>query len=114
MAYERKAPRFSVNFRSTFAGEQLAGRGIITNLSVGGCSIESTITLPVHSTVGLHIQVPDSRWPLQVDRAIVRWVRGSMFGLEFESLSPAETDRLQHLLHDLEQEPLVIMRHPAQ
>ncbi|MEQ1792816.1 MAG: PilZ domain-containing protein [Nitrospira sp.] len=113
MGYSRKSPRFDVNFGSTFAGEFLAGQGTITNLSVGGCSIESKITLTAQSVVGLKIQLPDSQWPLEVEQAVVRWVRGNIFGLEFQLLSETETTRLQHLLHDLDQGPLVVMQRPA-
>ena len=66
MGYHRKSPRFDVNFGSTFADDTLAGQGTIINLSVGGCSIESKITLPAQSIVGLQIQLPDSQGPLVV------------------------------------------------
>lgn len=113
MGYHRKSPRFDVNFGSTFAGDTLAGQGTITNLSVGGCSIESKITLPAQSVVGLQIQLPDSRWPLEVKEAVVRWVRGNTFGLEFQLLSEPDTTRLQQLLQDLDQGPLVVMHRAA-
>lgn len=113
MAYQRKSPRFEVNFGSTFAGELLAGQGTVTNLSLGGCSIESNITLPPGSTIGLKIALPDSSWPLEVERAVVRWVRGNLFGLEFNSLSDAETTRLHQLIQDLDQGPLVVMQRPV-
>lgn len=110
MADIRKHPRFPVHFGSTFSGQQFAGQGTIANLSVGGCSIESTITLTPKSALGLHIQLPDSRWPLQIERAVVRWTRGTTFGVEFESMTTAETERLQQLIQDLEQGPLVVMQ----
>lgn len=113
MGYHRKNQRVDVNFGGTFAGEVFAGQGTITNLSVGGCSIESKITLPAQSVVGLKIELPDSQWPLEIERAVVRWVRGNTFGLEFETLSKPDTTRLQHLLCDLGQGPLVIMQRPA-
>ena len=102
MGYERKATRFPVKFGSTFAGEQLAGQGTITNLSAGGCSIESTITLTVQSMVGLHIHIPAAPLPLQIEHATVRWAWGNLFGLQFERMAQSEIDRLQHILHNLE------------
>lgn len=113
MGYHRKHPRFEVNFGSVFAGELLAGTGTIINLSVSGCSVASKSTPPAHSVVGLKVQLPDSSWPLEVERAVVRWSRGTTFGLEFESLSESETTRLQQLLQDLDQGPLVVMHRPA-
>jgi hypothetical protein len=106
----RKHPRFPVDFGSTFSGEQFAGQGTIANLSVGGCSIESKVTLTAKSSLALHIQLPDSQWPLQIDRAMVRWARGNTFGVEFEQMSQADIDRLHQLIQDLEQGPLVVMQ----
>jgi PilZ domain len=107
----RKHPRFPVDFGSTFSGEQFAGRGTITNLSVGGCSIESKVILTAKSSLAIHIQLPDSRQPLQIDRAVVRWARGNTFGVEFERISQDDTDRLHQLIHGLDQGPLVVMQH---
>jgi hypothetical protein len=102
----RKHPRFPVDFGSTFSGEQFAGQGTIANLSVSGCSIESKVTLTAKSNLALHILLPDSRRPLQIDRALVRWARGNTFGVEFEQMSQADTDRLHQLVQDLEQSRL--------
>ena len=65
----RKHPRFPVYFGSTFSGEQFAGQDTIANLLVDGCCIELKVTLTAKSSIVLHIQLPDSRWPLQIDRA---------------------------------------------
>lgn len=113
MAYIWKSPRFDVNFWSAFAGEMPAGLGTIANLSVGGCSIASRITLPPQSVAGLQIQLPDSRWPLEVEQAVVRWVRGTTFGLELQTLSDPDTARLQQLRCDLDQGPLVVTQRPV-
>lgn len=113
MGYTRKNPRFDVNFGSTFSGQCLAGQGTITNLSVGGCSIESPVTPGTQSVVGLKIQLPDSQWPLEIGQAVVRWTRGNTFGLEFQALSEEDVMRLQQLLYDLDQGPLVVMHRTA-
>jgi PilZ domain-containing protein len=110
MSETRKHPRFPVHFGSTFSGEQIAGQGTIANLSIGGCSIESKVTLSAQSRLALHIDLPDSRWPLQIEGATVRWVRGNTFGLEFEQISPGSIDRLHRLVEDMQQGPLVMMR----
>lgn len=107
----RKHPRFPVDFGSTFSGEQFAGRGTITNVSVGGCNIESKVILTAKSSLALHIQLPDSQWPLKIDRAVVRWARGNSFGVEFEQMSQGDVDRLYRLIQDLEQGPMAVMQH---
>ncbi|MBI3355417.1 MAG: PilZ domain-containing protein [Nitrospirae bacterium] len=105
----RKHPRFSVNFGSSFSAEQIVGQGTIANLSVGGCSIESKVILTAKSSLAIHVQLPDSRRPLQIDRAVVRWARGNTFGVEFQQMS--QTDQLHQLIHDLEQSPMAVMQH---
>ncbi|ALA58851.1 PilZ domain-containing protein [Nitrospira moscoviensis] len=106
----RKDPRFPVDFGSSFSGEQVAGRGMIANLSVGGCRLESNVTLAPDTRLALNIRLPDSRWPLQIDQAVVRWARHGTVGVEFQTISRTELNRLQHLLQDLEQGPLVLMQ----
>lgn len=110
MGNSRKHPRFPVNFGSTFSGEQFASQGTITNLSLGGCSIESKVTLTNKSNLVLQIPLPNSQAPLQIDRAVVRWVRGNSFGVEFEQIPQADMDRLHQLIQDLEQGRPVIVQ----
>ena len=101
MTYERKVRRFDVQFVGTFAGDHLAGQGTITTLSAGGCSIESAITLPVQSVVTLHIAFPPNAPPIHVEQAIVRWSRGTSFGLEFIAVPEEDRHRLLHFLQQL-------------
>lgn len=104
MGYERKAQRFDVQFGSTFAGDHLAGQGTITNLSSGGCSIESAITLPVDSVIGLNMAVPNGGGRIHIERAVVRWTRGTTFGLEFTDVPARDRDQLHQLLLSLARE----------
>jgi len=106
----RKDPRFPVDFGSSFAGDLVAGQGTVANLSLGGCSITSTARPTADSRLALRIQLPDSRWPLEVEQARVRWTRERTFGVAFEQISRADMERLRRLIHDLEQGPLVVMR----
>ncbi|HEY6085312.1 MAG TPA: hypothetical protein VIU63_07930 [Nitrospira sp.] len=42
--------------------------------------------------------LPDQHeWPLVVEKAIVRWVMGQEFDLEFLSMSAPELTRIRHL-----------------
>jgi hypothetical protein len=50
------------------------------------------------------IFVPGLDWPLRIDEAQVRWVRGSTFGVEFVKLSGEERVKLNHLVKALEAE----------
>lgn len=35
----RKHPRFEVNVPVDYSGDEIAGKGAVTNLSLGGCAI---------------------------------------------------------------------------
>ncbi|ULA62592.1 MAG: PilZ domain-containing protein [Nitrospira sp.] len=113
MEHHRQCPRFDVNFESTFASDTFAGQGTITNLSMGGCSIEANIALPAQSLVDLQIQLPGFPRPLRIEQGVVRWARGNTFGLEFHALSEPDTTCLQQLLQDLDQRPLAVGRQAA-
>jgi hypothetical protein len=42
--------------------------------------------------------LPDHEWELKLERAVVRWIEGKTFGLEFLSLRPAQRERIRLLL----------------
>ena len=80
----RATPRFRVQFRSTLsASTKLEGTGIMLDLSMGGCRIESPVTVEPGLSLKLRIYVPDVDWPLMIEAASVQWVSGQIFGLAF-------------------------------
>lgn len=44
------------------------------------------------------IFLPDFKWPLRIDQALVRWVDGNQLGLEFTSIRLAQRERLTNLI----------------
>ncbi len=46
----------------------------------------------------LSLYLPDFKWPLRVDQAIVRWIDGKQFGLEFTNIRLAQRERLRGLI----------------
>lgn len=97
----RKFPRFRVQFRSTFTGRQIEGEGKATDLSQGGCRIESDISITASTTLELRLYVPGLDWPLRVEQAVVKWARGREFGLEFVRILPDEEKTLHRVVKDL-------------
>lgn len=98
----RKYPRFRVQFRSTFTGDQIEGEGKATDLSQGGCQMESEVSIPASTTLEMRLYVPDLDWPMRVEQAAVKWARGGEFGLEFVRILPDEEKTLQRVVKDLE------------
>ena len=100
---ERRAmPRLRVQFRTTFSDfTKLEGIGVLLDLSMGGCRIESPIPVVPGVSMELRIHVPDLDWPLMVESASVQWVRGQTFGLAFFRITETEQQRLGQVITKL-------------
>lgn len=100
----RVQPRFTTQFRSTFAGQRQEGQGRTLDISVGGCKIESEMKVELGAKFECRLHVPGLDWPLRIDEATVRWVDSNTFGIGFTRISQGEFDKLQTVLKKLEQE----------
>jgi len=101
---KRAQPRFTAQFRSTFSGGQREGHGRTLDLSVGGCRIETDMPVVIGAAFECRIYAPSLDWPLRIDEAQVRWVRGNTFGVEFAKLREEERIKLSRLVKALEAE----------
>jgi hypothetical protein len=103
-AEKRRQPRFTAQFRSTFSGGPREGQGKTLDLSDGGCRIETDQAVVVGTAFECRIYVPGLNWPLRIDEARVRWVKGKTFGLEFTSILPDEQVKLKQVITNLKDE----------
>jgi hypothetical protein len=96
----RQFPRFRVKFSVTlsFSRGRDAGEGTLANLSVGGACVASNKRVSQGDFVSLQIYVPGHEFPIVVQSAAVRWVRGVEFGVEFLKLTDEQRRRLDDLL----------------
>jgi hypothetical protein len=94
-------PRFTAQFRSTFSGGQREGQGKTLDLSDGGCRIESDQPVVAGASFECRIYAPGLSWPLRIDEAQVRWVKGNTFGLQFTAMHPDERVKLKQLIVNL-------------
>jgi hypothetical protein len=101
IAEQRKHRRHSVNFQGVFSSDTVkAEEGVVQDLSLGGCRVGSEIPMPADTTIHLQIR-PRQAPPIYVPSAIVRWVRGSAFGVQFQELAEHESKALTRLLWSL-------------
>jgi peptidoglycan/xylan/chitin deacetylase (PgdA/CDA1 family) len=102
----RMSERFPVRVDVIFFayGTDTEGKGIIADLSKGGCHMESDAQPNPGAELRLSILMPDYTWPMKVDRAIVRWVKGRHFGVEFLSMHSSQRDRLTRFIMKVKQE----------
>lgn len=101
MEDRRAMPRLRVQFRTTFADASLEGIGLMHDLSLGGCRIESSVSVVPGFSLELHIHVPHLECPIMIEAASVQWVGGLMFGLAFFQLKEGERQRLEEVIKGL-------------
>ena len=98
MLKDRRGRRLELSCRMFFFGEDdFEGEATLVDLSMGGCKVSSPIGLHTGMLLKVSIFLPDHRWPLRVEQAIVRWVDDA-FGLEFTSIRLAQGERLRALI----------------
>jgi PilZ domain len=96
---ERRGRRLPLNRRLFFFGdEEFEGEASILDISTNGCRATSLTEVKVGVLLKLSLFLLDQPWPLRIDEAIVRWVDGQSFGLEFVGIRPAQRERLRAIL----------------
>ncbi len=98
----RKDQRFVVqggaNVREV--GKNIPQWTMLHDLSMGGCYVETTAPLPVHSRIEISIQVGDIRIDAKGAVTVKHPLVG--MGIKFAEMSPLNRDRLRHLIGSLE------------
>ena len=69
------------------------------DFSDGGCRIETEQAMIVGATFECRIYTPGLKWPLHIDEAEVRWVRGKTFGVQFTSIQSDEMSEAEAGYH---------------
>ncbi|MDH4084106.1 MAG: PilZ domain-containing protein [Nitrospira sp.] len=99
--------RVSTEYPSCYLLGQVLRQSIIRDISLNGVRIQSLSDLPRNPLVMIRLWLPDQQDSLDIDQAIVRWVRGQEFGVQFVSLSNEADFRLAaHIERVLEQQPV--------
>jgi CheY-like chemotaxis protein len=98
----RAHPRFPVNHAVVFTG-RVDGHGIVSDLSLGGCHIQSPCVVRPDTYLTVLLTLPDIVQPLKINVAVVRWTRPGVFGLEFRYLELPVRERLARYVSMLSQ-----------
>lgn len=96
--YSRTYHRFPLFYPVIFGGVPFVGEGILTNLSLKGCSIMSDREVLCGSDVRMSLLLPNQRPALSIDLGTVKWVQGYEFGVEFHRLPLDARQRLDSAL----------------
>lgn len=81
-----------------FGDDDFEAEVTVLDISTNGCQATSSDELKVGMILKLSLFLSDYPWPLRVDQALVRWVDGQQFGLEFTSIRLAQRERLRALI----------------
>lgn len=96
---ERRGRRLELNRRVFFFGDgEFEGEATLLDVSTNGCRLTSLTEVKGGQSLKLSIFLQDQEWPLRIDQAIVRWVDGQCFGMEFTGIRPAQRERLRSIL----------------
>ena len=96
---ERRGRRLSLSCRLFFFGDDdFEGEATVLDLSTYGCQATSLTEVQVGRVLHLSLFLHDQSWPLRIDEALVRWVNGQNFGLEFTGIRPAQRERVRAII----------------
>ena len=97
----RQYVRVTAKFPVTFLISRLRQEGTVTEIALGGCSLEANIVLAIGAKFRMDILISENEPPLVVDQALVRSVRPTGFGIQFMEIQDAEKERLGRVLEKL-------------
>jgi hypothetical protein len=90
-----------VQFRATLTGVTGTTAGTVLDLSINGCRLRSAEALTPGKMLLLRMEIGDPATILRIDGAVVRWSRGSEFGVQFLHSRTVERHQLQQILTKL-------------
>jgi hypothetical protein len=114
----REYDRMEMNFPVSFFGQDIKGEGIVINVSMGGCTLQTEAELEAGAILNLSLQISKDVAPVIVDAGVVRNVRSATAGIEFLLWQQSERERLQLFIRGLligrgiEVDPLVNRHEP--
>jgi hypothetical protein len=90
----RKYQRLKRSVPVRYLWDGMVGEGIINDLSPSGSSMIGDAPVSVGLALALHMFVPGDPEPVLINRAIVKWIKGSEFGVDFDTPQPTVAERI--------------------
>jgi hypothetical protein len=97
----RKYQRLKKLVPVRYLGDGMTGEGIIKDLSLNGSYMTGNTPVSVGMALALQMFVPGDLEPLLIDRATVIWIKGSEFGVDFDTLQPKVAERITTVISTL-------------
>ena len=99
--FRRKHQRLTRLVSVRYFRDGIAGEGIINDLSQSGSYMTGNTPVSVGMALALQMFVPGDPEPLLIDRATVIWVKGSEFGVDFDTPHPKVAERITTVISRL-------------
>ena len=96
--YSRTYHRFPLFYPVIFGGAPFVGEGILTDLSLKGCSVKCDREVLCGSNVRVSVLLPNQTPALSINLGTIKWVQGHQFGVEFLRLPLEARQRLNNTL----------------
>jgi hypothetical protein len=90
----RKNHRFKKLVPMLYLGDGFAGEGMIEDFSLSGSYMTGNTPVSVGMVLALQIFMPGDSEPLLIEHAVVQWVKGCKFGVEFDTPQPTVAERI--------------------
>ncbi len=103
----RSSTRAAVTYPVRLSSDSIRGEGMVVNLSIPGCAIETDLPIQPGEYLELQVMAPDQARPLAVELAKVRWATRQKVGIEFIRVRRDEQRRIQQLIRPLLADPVV-------
>ena len=97
MDERRSRPRLSVNLEAVWDSPSDNHPALITDLSLGGCYLNTVGETRVGETVGFRALMPDGDW-LYIEGAVRHHTAGLGFGVQFVDLDPDQREKVEWLI----------------
>ena len=94
LATRRMYRRIVANYPSCYLTNHSPRHAVVCDISLNGLRIQGPANLSRHAMVMVRLWLPDQQDSIDIDQAVVRWVRGQEFGVQFVSLSNEADFRL--------------------
>ncbi len=93
---ERRARRIALRCQVFLAADQgLTGEAHLLDTSTTGCRLTSSVAVRLGQELRISLLLNDHPWPLQIDKAVVCWIKGQEFGVKFLAIRPSVQERLR-------------------
>ncbi|MFO0700538.1 MAG: PilZ domain-containing protein [Nitrospira sp.] len=80
--------RIPVRCEAFYMGGDFLGKGTVVNLCRNGFRVLGDHQVVPGMQLVVRLSLPDQDLPVEIQRVVVRWVRGLLFGVKIVTMSP--------------------------